>query len=125
MAIEFYKHGGEFGKSRRIKVCKISSEASESSVTSDMDPNRARTEDKPSDDTSVDTDDTDDTDDTSKISSETQSPNSSTISLATVDTVDTDDIFHKTISAHRENQEKSMTASKVMAGSNNDSNQWQ
>jgi hypothetical protein len=40
--IEFYEHQGESGKSRGIRVCKISSQASETSLTSDIEPNQTR-----------------------------------------------------------------------------------
>lgn len=81
--IEFYEHTGKGSKSRGIKVCKISSEASEASVTSDIDPNQAR----------IDSNTSDDNDDTNKVSSEGSAKNRAQNGTSD-DMYDTDDTLH-------------------------------
>jgi hypothetical protein len=87
--IEFYEHTGKGSKSRGIKVCKIQSEASESSVTSDIDPNQARIHTNASDDI------LDDIDDTNKVSSEGSAKNRAQNGTSD-DTDNSDDTFHIT-----------------------------
>jgi hypothetical protein len=81
-----YQHQGKEGKSRGIRFCKIPSEASVSSVTSDIPPNQTR----------INVDDCDDiTDDTNKISSEKSAQNHA--QNGNSDASDnTDDTFHIT-----------------------------
>jgi hypothetical protein len=101
--IDFYEHTGEKGRSRGIKVCKISSEASVSSVTSDIDPNQARIHVNGSDDI------TDDMYDTNKISSEKSGENHAQNGVSDASD-DTDDIF-RTFGIHPEEQEQDLVES--------------
>ena len=85
--IEFYEHTGISGKSRGIKICKISSDASEASVASDIPVNQARIDAIGSDDIS------DDIKDKNKVSSEKRGKSTRKKHFSD-DTDDTDDILH-------------------------------
>jgi hypothetical protein len=89
--IELLQHQGKDGKSREIRVRKIPSEASESSVTSDISPNQTRIHTNASDDI------IDDNDDTNKVSSEGSTKNRAQ-NGASDDTDNSDDTFHITSS---------------------------
>jgi hypothetical protein len=84
--IELLQHQGKEGKSREIRVCKIPSDASVSTVTSDISPNQTRIKVDASDDI---------TDDSKKIPTEKLAQNHAQNGNSD-DTDNTDDTFHIT-----------------------------
>jgi hypothetical protein len=82
--IELLQHQGKEGKSREIRVCKLPSEASVSTVTSDISPNQTRIKFDASDDI---------TDDSNKIPTEKLAQNYAQNGTSD-DTDNSDDTFH-------------------------------